>query len=670
MFRFFVFDFSLELKMLLTNCLSCGVKGSPSGVEELRPLRVASILSVVLGILALVGGGGLVASCLFGVELGIFTSLLVLCVTLSLGLLFLFVGLNCLVCRSLVLKSRSVPVLCDQEVLSLERLVSENRASAEAAEREVSSELEKLLNTQRRYEDLLRSREGEREYFLQAREKLLEAQNRVKSWGSQEESWGSQGKGLSKVTSLFSKGTQSPLPVLESRLSEFLSAVDSWDGFVKQLGGSLPKVDGLRSALKKLSEYTQKYLESSKRLCGYLKRQVVADQDKIKNLQEKIVDLESQLSDLRIDKTTKEETIAVLQKQLEDLKKARKDLEEAQAKRLSEVVKQKEEVVAYLTKSLSKLQQEKAEGELQKALTQTQQQLMQEQEEVAKLRESLSAEEAKVRVSAQEQQSLREQLDKVSADLSALSNKLAGYDSLALQKTNLESSLQAEKRALELEKTRREQLMRQYESFKESKDTELSLQAQKLGELQTQLNASKEDNGKLRRTLELYERLLRNFESKLEKKKHKDLEDFRTAKERLTSYQVYTREQILQGADQELFDKLESQRRELETRAAQLRDLSLSNDALQARVRNLESQVGNMTQALRTQQEQLSEKESKIAELQEKLLEESKKSSSANALVQAMTMSMSAEGRQRVLAITSPGTPSTETKSEEEDEID
>lgn len=76
--------------MLLTNCLSCGVKGSPSGVEELRPLRVASILSVVLGILALVGGGGLVASCLFGVELGIFTSLLVLCVTLSLGLLFSF----------------------------------------------------------------------------------------------------------------------------------------------------------------------------------------------------------------------------------------------------------------------------------------------------------------------------------------------------------------------------------------------------------------------------------------------------------------------------------------------------------------------------------------------------------------------------------------------------
>ncbi|ANG65871.1 hypothetical protein M787_000825 [Chlamydia gallinacea 08-1274/3] len=62
MFRFFVFDFSLELKMLLTNCLSCGVKGSPSGVEELRPLRVASILSVVLGILALVGGGGV--SCL------------------------------------------------------------------------------------------------------------------------------------------------------------------------------------------------------------------------------------------------------------------------------------------------------------------------------------------------------------------------------------------------------------------------------------------------------------------------------------------------------------------------------------------------------------------------------------------------------------------------------
>ena len=239
-----------------------------------------------------------------------------------------------------------------------------------------------------------------------------------------------------------------------------------------------------------------------------------------------------------------------------------------------------------------------------------------------------------------------------------------------MQKTNLESSLQAEKRALELEKSRREQLMHQYESFKESKDTELSLQAQKLGELQTQLNASKEDNGKLRRTLELYERLLRSFESKLEKKKHKDLEDFRTAKERLTSYQVYTREQILQGADQELFDKLESQRRELETRAAQLRDLSLSNDALQARVRNLESQVGNMTQALRTQQEQLSEKESKIAELQEKLLEESKQSSSANALVQAMTMSMSAEGRQRVLAITSPGTPSTETKSEEEDEID
>ncbi len=386
--------------------------------------------------------------------------------------------------------------------------MSENRASAEAAEREVSSELEKLLNTQRRYEDLLRSREGEREYFLQAREKLLEAQNRVKSWGSQEEGWGSQGKGLSKVTSLFSKGTQSPLPVLESRLSEFLSAVDSCDSFVQQLGGSLPKVDGLKSALNKLSEYTQKYLESSKRLCGYLKRQVVADQDKIKNLQEKIVDLESQLSDLRIDKTTKEE----------------------------------------------------------------------------------------------------------------------------------------------------------------SKDTELSLQAQKLGELQTQLNASKEDNGKLRRTLELYERLLRSFESKLEKKKHKDLEDFRTAKERLTSYQVYTREQILQGADQELFDKLESQRRELETRAAQLRDLSLSNDALQARVRNLESQVGNMTQALRTQQEQLSEKESKIAELQEKLLEESKKSSSANALVQAMTMSMSAEGRQRVLAITSPGTPSTETKPSEKKE--
>ena len=43
MLRYFVVDFSLELKMLLSNCLSCGVKGAPSGVEELRPLRVASI---------------------------------------------------------------------------------------------------------------------------------------------------------------------------------------------------------------------------------------------------------------------------------------------------------------------------------------------------------------------------------------------------------------------------------------------------------------------------------------------------------------------------------------------------------------------------------------------------------------------------------------------------
>lgn len=643
---------------MLINCCSLGSIEGPKldqHVSESRACKVLSIFLIVIGLLAtLLGVASVIAVVAFGFDLGILTSFLVSGVSSGLGLLLLIVGLNCLVCRSLIAKAKaSRHVLIDQEVFVLRQAVAESRAATIAAEKNVAQEIENFLASQKHYECIAGQKKQAEAEVLKTKEALLTAQKALENSESSQEI--SEGRGgipetNSKFFSPRDKKTKAQQE-FENKLQSYIAATDAWKLFIEQGTKSL-QVDLLQYAFQKLSCSVQLYLEKSSALCNFLERKVVQDQERIEEMTAQIERLEQKLKDLTVTSSSQEETIKILQQQLEDLRKARVKLEEAQAQKLADMQRERESTMAQLNATISKLQQDKVSRELQKQLTQATQKLQEEKNKVERLEEMLREESKKLHVSEEETEKLREELRLSVLELTNLKQKILDLQIMEIQNKNLLSELTLEKTIKGSEQQRGDSLAKQLDDLRNQKDSELSLQAQKTLELKSQHDSLVVENTKFKTTLMLYERMLRHFEEKLEKKKHKDLQAFKSFKDSITSTQIYSREQILELSNKDLFDRMEAQRQENESLNQKLQEGSDKSQALQIRIQRLEAQIHNLTTTVQSQQEELIAKSSKITELQDKLLEETKKSSSSGALVQAMTMNLPEERRQHLLGIT------------------
>ncbi|VVT43028.1 hypothetical protein BOKEGFJH_00557 [Chlamydia avium] len=670
---------------MLVNCCSFrNVESNQSqyDINKSTACKVINVLLLVAGILVTsLGGGGVVASVVFGIDFSIFTPL-VLGVTIGIGLLLLVAGINCLICRSLVSKAQAsrLPLPGDQDVLILRKAVAESQAAAAAAEANFDEQIRNFTVKQQSYQGILDRKKQEAIKVAEAKENLLATREKIQS-STDSETLQSKYLIFSRV-----KKDSSEFRKLDLCLQTYLEAVDGWSSVSIQLDDEQPQVDSLMHAAQNLSRCVEELLKNSRQLCNLLENKVSEDQLKINGLKVKIVELEQKIQDLKITNSTQDETIKILNQQLEDLRQAKAKLEQDQEKKLADILREKASITAKLTATVTKLERDKVRGKLQSQLSQISDKLKEEKDKVEDLEQILQTERAKGQASEEEILRLNRELESRQNKIKELTEKIQNLEIVQIRYTSLSTKLSLEKQEKENERSRNEKLLQELESLREKSRSEIDLQVQKIVNLQKELdsisqdnselkntfeslreksrsekdlhmhkivNFQKEldsisqDNSKLKNTLELYERMFRAFEEKLGKKKHKELAAFKTVRENLAAFSHYSREHILTLSQDKLYKKIDEQSKELQEERER-------NQELQQRINQLESQITSLSETTTKQLEQIESKDKQIEELQSKLLESSRDAASSRALVQAMAMSLPESRRQQLLSTILP----------------
>ncbi|EPP38289.1 hypothetical protein, partial [Chlamydia avium] len=588
------------------------------------------------------GGGGVVASVVFGIDFSIFTPL-VLGVTIGIGLLLLVAGINCLICRSLVSKAQAsrLPLPGDQDVLILRKAVAESQAAAAAAEANFDEQIRNFTVKQQSYQGILDRKKQEAIKVAEAKENLLATREKIQS-STDSETLQSKYLIFSRV-----KKDSSEFRKLDLCLQTYLEAVDGWSSVSIQLDDEQPQVDSLMHAAQNLSRCVEELLKNSRQLCNLLENKVSEDQLKINGLKVKIVELEQKIQDLKITNSTQDETIKILNQQLEDLRQAKAKLEQDQEKKLADILREKASITAKLTATVTKLERDKVRGKLQSQLSQISDKLKEEKDKVEDLEQILQTERAKGQASEEEILRLNRELESRQNKIKELTEKIQNLEIVQIRYTSLSTKLSLEKQEKENERSRNEKLLQELESLREKSRSEKDLHMHKIVNFQKELDSISQDNSKLKNTLELYERMFRAFEEKLGKKKHKELAAFKTVRENLAAFSHYSREHILTLSQDKLYKKIDEQSKELQEERER-------NQELQQRINQLESQITSLSETTTKQLEQIESKDKQIEELQSKLLESSRDAASSRALVQAMAMSLPESRRQQLLSTILP----------------
>lgn len=631
---------------MLVNCCSFrNVESNQSqyDINKSTACKVINVLLLVAGILVTsLGGGGVVASVVFGIDFSIFTPL-VLGVTIGIGLLLLVAGINCLICRSLVSKAQAsrLPLPGDQDVLILRKAVAESQAAAAAAEANFDEQIRNFTVKQQSYQGILDRKKQEAIKVAEAKENLLATREKIQS-STDSETLQSKYLIFSRV-----KKDSSEFRKLDLCLQTYLEAVDGWSSVSIQLDDEQPQVDSLMHAAQNLSRCVEELLKNSRQLCNLLENKVSEDQLKINGLKVKIVELEQKIQDLKITNSTQDETIKILNQQLEDLRQAKAKLEQDQEKKLADILREKASITAKLTATVTKLERDKVRGKLQSQLSQISDKLKEEKDKVEDLEQILQTERAKGQASEEEILRLNRELESRQNKIKELTEKIQNLEIVQIRYTSLSTKLSLEKQEKENERSRNEKLLQELESLREKSRSEKDLHMHKIVNFQKELDSISQDNSKLKNTLELYERMFRAFEEKLGKKKHKELAAFKTVRENLAAFSHYSREHILTLSQDKLYKKIDEQSKELQEERER-------NQELQQRINQLESQITSLSETTTKQLEQIESKDKQIEELQSKLLESSRDAASSRALVQAMAMSLPESRRQQLLSTILP----------------
>ncbi|WP_375797202.1 hypothetical protein O1W70_04095 [Chlamydia sp. 16-02] len=154
-------------------------------VSESRARKVANIISILLGVLIL--SAGIVGVVLFGAELGMMYSILVIGLSVAVGFLLLTVGASCLTCRALISKARAsgfVPVkkyIDEEKVLKLKQNISENKAVVASAEDNLNSIVSKYQKAQDEHKKLLTQKTEAKSKLENANQEMVRAKNNFES---------------------------------------------------------------------------------------------------------------------------------------------------------------------------------------------------------------------------------------------------------------------------------------------------------------------------------------------------------------------------------------------------------------------------------------------------------------------------------------------------------
>ncbi|QVE49323.1 hypothetical protein SBV42_00880 [Chlamydia crocodili] len=150
--------------------------------SESRVHKVANVVAIVVGLLIL--AGGLVCSVLFGAELGMFYTMIVLGISVAVGILLLTSGV-CLSCRALASKTRKIDrkdlPKYDSQISKIKQEITETTKIISKAEEDISRLFDEYNKVKLEHKSLVGSKNQASKKLEIASKKCSEARTDLNS---------------------------------------------------------------------------------------------------------------------------------------------------------------------------------------------------------------------------------------------------------------------------------------------------------------------------------------------------------------------------------------------------------------------------------------------------------------------------------------------------------
>ncbi|WP_434694525.1 hypothetical protein SBV45_02665 [Chlamydia crocodili] len=574
-------------------------------VSESRARKVANIISILLGVLIL--SAGIVGVVLFGAELGMMYSILVIGLSVAVGFLLLTVGASCLTCRALISKARAsgfVPVkkyIDEEKVLKLKQNISENKAVVASAEDNLNSIVSKYQKAQDEHKKLLTQKTEAKSKLENANQEMVRAKNNFESASEKfqkqieliSSSGGGGGTPSSKEKSLndLQQEVVKAKQELANKTTAYQEAQARYNTILQQIEDIFTLVDVqlVLPACNKLQEALCALVTSSSSLIDVLEARIIGMQTEMMQKTNRILELERKVQELESKGQSHDGLVKELNTQINSLRKEKVVLEEAQEKKIRELLKEKEKQINTLTTSIKKLQNEKTRGVLETKMSELERELQKEKTRLEEKEKELSALQKKMdeqitelqkkldqqseastserEILIQEQTRLRKELSEAREKVAKLTKEVGITRALEEKNKNLTTLLQQEKKERTAEQEQQKTLLNTLQQELNQNKLKISSYITRDQEQQKSIQEKEAELAKLKFTLSLYERMVSDIEKKLEKKKSKELSSYLEAKEKLSSLTGgtvhYTRVQVGDITNTELYKKISDQETEI-----------------------------------------------------------------------------------------------------------
>ncbi|SYX09257.1 chromosome segregation protein SMC,IncA protein [Chlamydia poikilotherma] len=610
-------------------------------ISESRTHKVANIIAIIFGILIL--AAGLACSVLFGAELGMLYTMVVLGASVAVGILLVSLGASCLTCRSLTsntirIEKKDEPkrrYIDDAQISNLKQNIVSTSGGIDQARKNLDKVIEDYNQAKSEYKELVKKRDDANKEMGDASKKYAKARTKLATVSEKIKQQTLLDADLSRRSGITSSkvweslqrdvtACKNDLEAAEAAYQGAVSAFEAANQAVIEKEKSL-EVQLLVPAYTILQDLLTKQVRDCTNLIDSLEEKILDLQTRILDLTNQEVELRARIRELEAKNAADEAAKDELEKALAELRQSKDDLQKELEAKIAQLVQEKIEVSEQLNDEIRKLKEDRArcvlEGkvdELEKEIRTWREDVDSKIKEIEELREALRNANAK---SEQERSALQAEIEKLIAQqrqanqkilqLTEISNQVnivndrnkilqqqlkeaqeKNKQEAILHKQHLDSlkqlhsqekdeiKAQYEKKLNDLKKTLQEEKT-QLETDKADFVRKYNVANNELEQKNKELNTQEQEIIRLKNTLVLYQAMVSSYEEKITKLKSSELEKFK--KDKLTLQNVTEGSIHYTKADVSGFQKILTQ--------TQLDSAQKEIVELKAKIENLEGDL-------------------------------------------------------------------------------
>ncbi|MFJ1509565.1 hypothetical protein SBV45_02640 [Chlamydia crocodili] len=413
-------------------------------ISESRTHKVANIIAIIVGILIL--AAGLACSVLFGAELGMLYTMVVLGASVAVGVLLLSLGASCLTCRSLTSKTIRIEkkdepkrrYIDDAQISNLKQNIVSTSGGIEEARKNLDKVLEDYEKAKSEYKELVKKRDDANKEMGDASKKYAKARTKLGTVSEKIKQQTLLDADLSRRSGVASsKGWDSlqrdvtiaknELEAAEAAYQGAVSAFEAANLAVIEKEKSL-EVQLLVPAYTTLQQLLTKQVKDYSVLIDSLEEKILELQTRILNLTNQEVELRARIRELEAKNAADVAAKEDLEKTLADLRQSKDDLQKELEAKITQLVQEKIEVSEQLNDEIRKLKEDRARGilesridELEKEIRTWRENVDSKSKEIEELREALRNTNAK---SEQERSASQAEIEKLLEQLREANQKI------------------------------------------------------------------------------------------------------------------------------------------------------------------------------------------------------------------------------------------------------